>query len=113
LKPLQPQPLRREPSVGLHQRAGALGDAVLELGIGLVQLPVEDDVVECDRQPAGENLDQRAVGVGELTLRLQQHDHLAAAAGAQIEHAAVVGELVLAALEGGLYHLAQIRIERF
>ena len=109
---LQPQPLRRKAAVGLHQRAGALGDAVFELGVGLVQLPVEDDVVERDRQPARENLDQRAVGVGELALRLQQHDHLAAAAGAQIEHAAVVGELVLAALEGGFHHLAQIRIER-
>ena len=110
---LQPQPLRRQPAVGLHQRAGALGDAVLELGVGLVQLLVENDVVERDRQPAAENLDQRAVGVGQRALRLQQHHDLAPAAGAQIEHGAVIGELVLAALEGRFHHLPQIRIERF
>ncbi len=61
---LQPQPLRRKPAVGLHQRTGALGDAVLELGIGLLQLLVKNDVVERDRQPAAENLDQRAIGFG-------------------------------------------------
>ena len=32
--------------------------------------------------------------------------------GAQIDHAAMVGEFVLAALEGGFDHLAQIRVER-
>ena len=110
---LQPQPLRREPAVGLHQRAGALGDAVLELGIGLVQLPVKDDVVERDREPAREDLHQRTVGVGERSLGLQQYHDFAPAAGAQIKHAAVVGEFVLAAQEGGFHHLPQIRIERF
>ena len=110
---LQPQPLRRQPAVGLHQRAGALGDAVLELGVGLVQLLIEDDIVERDRKPAAENLDQRAVGLGQLALRLQQHHDFAAAAGANIEHGAVVGEFMLAPLEGGFHHRAQIGIERF
>ena len=110
---LQPQPLRRQPAVGLHQRAGALGDAVLELGVGLVQLLIEDDVVERDREPAAENLDQRAVGLRQLALRLQQHHDLASAAGADVEHGALVDEFVLAALEGGFHHRAQIRIERF
>ncbi len=109
---LQPQPLRRQPAVGLHQRAGALGDAVLELGVGLVQLLVENDVVEGDRQPAAENLDQRAVGIGQRALRLQHHDDFAPAAGAHVEHGAVIGELILAALERGFHQLAHVRIER-
>ena len=102
---LQPQPLRRQPAVGLHQRAGALGDAVLELGVGLVQLLIEDHIVEGDRQPAAEDLDQRAVGLRQLALRLQQHHDLAAAAGADVEHGAVIGEFVLAPPEGGFHHL--------
>ena len=61
---LQPQPLRRQPAVGLHQRTGALCDAVLELGIGLVKLLIENDIVERDRKPATENLDQRPVRLG-------------------------------------------------
>ncbi|MGY4600148.1 hypothetical protein ACVWXL_007894 [Bradyrhizobium sp. GM22.5] len=73
---------------------------------------VEDDVVEGDREPAGEDLDQRAVGLGQLALGLQQHHDLAAASGAQIDHAAVVGEFVLAALERGFHHRAQIGVER-
>ena len=106
---LQPQPLRRQPAVGLHQRAGALGDAVLELGIGLVQLLIKDDVVEGDRQPAAEDLDQRAVGLRQLALGLQQHHDLASAAGADVEHGALIDEFVLAALEGGFHHRSQIR----
>ena len=61
---LQSQPLRRKPAVGLHQCTGALGDAILELGIGLVQLLIKNDVVERDRKPAAENLDQRSIGLG-------------------------------------------------
>ena len=61
---LQSQPLRRKPAVGLHQCTGALGDAILELGIGLVQLLIKNDVVERDRKPAAENLDQRSIGFG-------------------------------------------------
>ena len=74
---LQPQPLRRQPAIGLHQRAGALGDAVLELGIGLLELLVKDDVVERDRKPAAEDLDQRAVGLRQWPLGLEQHHDLA------------------------------------
>ena len=84
---LQPQPLRGKPAVGLHQRAGALGDAVFELGVGVLQLLVEDHVVERDREPAAEDLDQRPVGLRQIALGLQQHHDLAAAAGADIEHA--------------------------
>ena len=110
---LQPHPLRRQPAVGLHQRAGALGDAIFELGVGLIQLLIKNDIVESDRQPAGKNLDQRAVGLRKRAFGLQQHHHFATAAGAQVKHAAVVGELVLAALERHFDHLAQVRIERF
>ena len=90
---LQPQPLRRQPAVGLGQRPGALGHPLFELGVGLVELAIQDDVVERDRQPAAEDLDQRAIGFGELPLRLQHHHHLAAAAGLQVEHGALLVEL--------------------
>ena len=110
---LQPQPLRRQPAVGLHQRAGALRDAVFELGIGLVELLIENDVVERDRKPAAENLDQRAVGFGQWPLGLQQHHDLAPAAGADVENGAVIGKFVLAPPEGGLHHRPQVGVERF
>ena len=62
---LQPQPLRRQPAVGSHQGAGALRDAVFQLRIGLLQLLIQDHIVERDREPAAEDLDQRAIGVGQ------------------------------------------------
>ena len=109
---LQAQPLRRQPAVGLHQRAGTLRHAVLELGIGGVQLLVQDHIVEGDRQPAAEDLDQRTVGFRQLPLGLQQHHDLATGAGADVEHGALVGEIMLAAAEGVLDHQPQIGIER-
>jgi len=48
---LQRQTLRRQAAVGLHQPRGCAGDAVLELGVGFVQLLIKDDIVERDRQP--------------------------------------------------------------
>ncbi len=109
---LQPRPLRRQPRIGLGQLAGALAHAVLEVGVGLLQLLVEDDVVEGDRKPAREDLDQRAVGVGKLLRGLQQHHELAAAAGADIEHRAAGQELVVAAPERLLDDGEQIVVER-
>ena len=61
---LQSQPLRRQPAVGMHQRARALRDALLQLAVGVLKLLIEDYVVERDRQAAAEYLDQRPVGVG-------------------------------------------------
>jgi hypothetical protein len=110
---LQSQPLRRQPAIGLHQRAGALRDAVLELGVGLIELLIENDIVERDRQPAAEDFHQRPVGVGQIPLRLQQHHDFAPAAGSDVENAAVIGELMLAALKGCFHHLPQIGFERF
>jgi len=108
---LQPQPLRRQPSVGLHQRAGALGDAVLELGVGLVQLPIKNDIVERDRQPAAENLDQRTIGFDNCRSACSS-TRPRGRCPADVEHGARIGEFVLAALEGGFDHRAQIWIER-
>src|SRR3954470_822021 len=112
VRALQPQPLRRQAAVGLRQRARALGNAILELAVGLVQLLIQNDVVEGDRKPAGKNLDEGTVGFRNGTLRLQQHDDLAPAAGARIKSAAVVGEFVFAALESRFNKLPQVRIER-
>ena len=84
----QPRPLRGEPAVGVGQVLRALGDPLLEAGVGRLQLLVEDDVVEGDGEPAAEDLHQRAVGVGEVARRLQ-HDHdLAAAHRLDVEHRA-------------------------
>ena len=64
------------------------GDALLEAGVRALQLLVQNDVVEGDRQPAAEDLDQRAVGVGEVARRFE-HDHdLAAAQRPDVEHRA-------------------------
>ena len=109
---LKPQPLRRKAAIGQHQRARALRDAVLQLRVGFVQLLIEDHVVEGDRQPAAEDFHQRAIGFRERALGLQQHDNLATAAGADIQHRALVGELVLATAECFLDHLPQIGVER-
>ena len=110
--PLQPQPLRGQPAIGLHQCTGALCDPVFELGVGVLQLLVEDHVVECDRQPAAEDFDQRAVGIRQVALGLQQDHDLAAAAGANIKHRTVIDEFVLAPPEGGFDGLFEIGIER-
>ena len=77
-----------------------------------LELLVEDDVVEGDRKPAAEDLDQRTVSLRQLPLGLQQHHDLAPAAGADVEHGALIDEFVLAAPKGGFDHRAQIGIER-
>ena len=70
----QPRPLRGQSAVGGGEILSARSDAVLEPSIRALELLVKDDVVECDGKAAAENLDQRAVGAGEMTCRLQ-HDH--------------------------------------
>jgi hypothetical protein len=61
--PLQPQPLHGKPAIGLHQRARALRHAVFELRVGVLQLLIEDHVVECDRQPAAEDLHEGPIRI--------------------------------------------------
>jgi hypothetical protein len=62
-------------------------------------LLVKDDVVECDGKAAAENLDQRAVGAGEMPCRLQ-HDHdFAAAQCLDVKHRPTGRKLVMAAGE--------------
>ena len=80
-------------------------------GVGLLQLLVEDDVVERDRKPAREDLDERAVGVGEPLRGFEQHDELAPAAGADVEHRAPRQELMVAAAERFLDDGAQLVVE--
>ena len=73
--------------VGRRQLARALAHPLLQPDVGLVQLLVEDDVVEGDRQAAAEHLDQRAVGRRRAARASPaRHDHLAAARGADVEH---------------------------
>src|SRR6185295_6796803 len=69
----------------------------LQAGIGFLQLFVEQHVVERDRQPAAEDLDQRAVGLRKVARRFQHHHHFASADRADIEHRAAVGEFVMPA----------------
>ena len=74
-------------------------DAILQLSIGFLQLLIQNHIVECHRQPAAEDLDQRTVGVGQILRGLKQHHDFAVAGGADVEHRAVVDEFMLAALE--------------
>ena len=78
-----------------------------------MQLLIKNDVVERDRKPAAENLDQRAVGFGQFAFRLQQHHDFPSAAGADVEHGALIDEFVLAPPEGGFHHRPQVGVERF
>ena len=85
----QPRPLRRESAVRSGEVLGTLGHALLQPGIGALQLLVENDVVECDGKSAAENLDQCAVRIRKLACRLEHHDDLAAAERLDIENGAL------------------------
>jgi hypothetical protein len=102
----QPRPLRCQPAVGGGQILRARGDALLESRVRALQLLVENDVVEGDGQPAAEDLDQRAVGAGETSRRLEHDDDFTAAHRPDVEDRAARGELVMAAGECLLDQLA-------
>jgi hypothetical protein len=72
--------------IGGGQRPGAIAHALFEAYGRIVELLVENDVIECHRQPAAEHLDQRPVGGRQRPRGLQQHDDLAPAAGFHVEH---------------------------
>ena len=93
----QSRPLGGKPPVGGHQFTRSVGDALLEVCIGPLQLLVQAHIVKGDREPAAENLHQRAVGIGEVARCLQHDHHLAAAQGPDIEHRAALGEFMPAA----------------
>src|SRR5215831_20901372 len=102
---LQPRPLGGKAGIGLQEFARTLPHPLIEMGVGLLELLVENDIVERYREPATENLDERAVGIGELFARFKQNDQLTAAAGPDIEHRALLQELVIAAAERLSDHL--------
>src|SRR5438445_135150 len=79
------RPLRRQPLVGGGELVGALAHALLQPNVRLVQLVVENDVVEGDRKPAAEHLDQGAVGDGHRSRGLQHDDDLALAGCVDVE----------------------------
>jgi len=83
---------------GLHQRAGALGNTVFELGVGLVQLLIKNDVVERDRKPAAEKSrpEKRSVSDSGRSA-CNKDDDFPSAAGANVQDGAMVNEFVLCA----------------
>ena len=48
-------------AIGDDETLDRLGDAILELCVGFVQLLIKNHIVERDRKPAAEDFDQRAV----------------------------------------------------
>ena len=66
----QPLPLRLEPPVGGGELARALHDPLLEARVRALQLLVEDDVVESDRQRL-QNTSTRARSVSDRSWRLR------------------------------------------
>ncbi len=107
----QVRALQVQPAVRPDQLRGPLDDPPLQVGVGLLQPLVEDDVVERDRQPAREQGDERPVRLGELAVGLDQRDDLAAARRVQVQGRPVLAEAVAALGEGplneGLHPLLQ------
>ena len=79
---------------------------------GALQALVEDHVVEGDREAPRQQGDQRAVGVGERAVGVDQRDDLAAARGLDVERGETVAEAVAARGEGLLDQGLDAGIER-
>ena len=97
--------------IGGCQFARARRHPLLELIVCLLQLLIENDIVEGDRQAAGENLNQRPIRRRKILFGLQENDDLTAASGAHVEHRLPILELVMTAMKGRLDQVAQVRIE--
>src|SRR5918999_131242 len=59
---LQLGPSGREPTIGAGQFPRAIGNPLFKLRIRLLKLLIENNIVECDGKPAGEDFNERAVG---------------------------------------------------
>ena len=73
---------------------------------------VKNDVVEGAGEAAAKDLDERPVRLRQALGRFEQHDHLAAAPGLDVENGARVVELVASTLEGLAHEHVDLLVER-
>jgi hypothetical protein len=89
--------------IGACQFQRAIGDPLLKSRVGFLKLLIQDNVVEGDRQPAGEEFNKRAVGSRQLAGCFQQHHDFPSAAGLDVENRSTSGKVVTPTLER-LFH---------